>query len=281
MSVPRVRNEPLPSPLVSAPVTPKLIVVTAASSNHFGALRQMLESLRRLQARVECYDIGLTAEEARALPRWGGCVHHRFDYARYPDHLNVNVSAGEYAWKPVIVADVVDRAQAAGDTSDVLWADAGCFFQALQPIADRIKESGGLWVRTSAGVMREWTHPLMFEYLGADPREYAERRNADATLVGFAVGSAPPPARDAVYHGIVVPWRDCALAKDCIAPEGSSRTNHRQDQAVLSYLVHRAGYRFVEDTYRQLGVRTKCDRWFYHYIGFDVPASVYARTCLS
>jgi hypothetical protein len=276
-----IRDEPLPSSMVSSPVTPKLIVVTAEAANHFGARRQMLESLRRLEARVECYDIGLTAQETRALPRWAGCVHHRFDYARYPAHLNVEVSAGEYAWKPVIIAEVIDRARASGDTSDVLWADAGCFFHALQPIADRIHATGGLWVRTSAGVMREWTHPLMFEYLGADPQEYGECPNADATLVGFAVGSAPQPAGNAVYHGIVLPWKDCALAKDCIAPEGSSRRNHRQDQAVLSYLVHRAGYRFVEDTCRELGVRTKCDRWFYHYIGWGVPASVYARTCLS
>ena len=262
-------------------VIPKLIVVTAASSNHFGALRQMLESLRRLGARVECYDIGLTADEARALPRWPGFFYHPFDYAAYPAYLNAAVNAGEYAWKPVIVADVIDRAHAAGDASDVLWADAGCFFHALHPVAERIKDSGGLWVRTSAGVMREWTHPLMFEYLGVDPGAYGERRNADATLVGFAVGSAPAPARDAVYRQIVLPWRTCALARDCIAPAGSSRANHRQDQAVLSYLVHRAGYPFAEDTGRDLGVRTKCDRWFYHYIGFDVPACVYARTCLS
>src|SRR4051794_21537500 len=147
--------------------TSKLIVVTAASSNHWGALRQMLESLRRLEARVECYDIGLTSEEARALPRWQGCVHHRFDYGRYPAHLNVTVNAGEYAWKPVIVADVIERARASGDGSDVLWADAGCFFHALRPMADRIEKCGGLWVRRSAGVMREWTHPLMFRYLHA------------------------------------------------------------------------------------------------------------------
>jgi hypothetical protein len=261
--------------------TPKLIIVTAASSNHFGALRQMLRSLRQLEARVECYDIGLTAEEARALPRWDGCVHHRFDYAAYPAHLDVAVSAGEYAWKPVIVADVIEHARAAGDPSDVLWADAGCFFHALRPMADRIRKSGGLWVRASAGVMREWTHPLMFEYLGVDPHEYGPRRNADATLVGFAVGSAPAPVREAVYREIVRPWRTCALARDCIAPAGSSRKNHRQDQAVLSYLVHRAGYAFAHDSRRELGVRTKCDRWFYHYVGFDVPACVYARTCLS
>jgi hypothetical protein len=262
-------------------VVPKLIVVTAASSNHFGALRQLLESLRLLGARVECYDIGLTAGEARALPRWPGFFYHKFNYAAYPSHLNVEVSAGEYAWKPVIVADVIDRAQAVGDRSDVLWADAGCFFHALEPIAERIKKSGGLWVRSSPGVMREWTHPLMFQYFSVDPLEFGERSNADATLVGFAVGSAEETARAAIYRDVVLPWKRCALAKDCIAPAGSSRMNHRQDQAVLSYLVHRGGYAFAQDTWRDLGVRTKCDRWFYHYIGFGVPACVYSRTCLS
>lgn len=258
-----------------------LTVVTAASSNHFGALRQMLESLRRLDARVECYDIGLTPAELGALPQWDRVVYRRFDYDAYPSYMNVSVNAGEYAWKPVIVADVVERARLEGPPSDVLWADAGCFFQALQPIAARITESGGLWVRSSAGTMREWTHPLMFEYLKVDPTQYADKPNADATLIGFAIGSAPASSREAVYRDIVLPWKACAMDKDCIAPRGSSRENHRQDQAVLSYLIHRAGYRFADDAPDQLGVRCKCDRWFYHYIGFNVPAGLYARTCLS
>ena len=260
---------------------PNLIVVTAASSNHFGALMQMLESLRRLDARVECYDIGLTSQEARALPRWNGLFYHKFDYARHPPHLHVSVNAGEYAWKPVIVAEVVERSRSGPDSSNVLWADAGCYFHALQPIADRIRDTGGLWVRPSPGVMREWTHPLMFDYLGVEPSAYADKLNADATLVGFAIGTADSPAREALYQDIVLPWRTYALVKDCIAPPGSSRANHRQDQAVLSYLVHRAGSPFVRDTPGELAVRCKCDRWFYHYIGFNVPSGLYARTCLS
>lgn len=258
-----------------------LIVVTAASSNHFGALRQMLHSLRRLDARVECYDLGLTAGEANALPRWDGFFYHRFDYAAYPSHMNVAVNAGEYAWKPVIVAEVIERARAAEDASDVLWADAGCYFHALRPIAQRIASTGGLWVRRSPGTMQQWTHPLMFDFLRADPAAYGSKQNADATLVGFAVGSAAPHVREAVYRDVVLPWKTCAMEKDCIAPRGSSRENHRQDQAVLSYLVHRAGYQFAGETRRELNVRCKCDRWFYHVIGFDVPACVYARTCLS
>jgi hypothetical protein len=262
-------------------VSANLIVVTAASSNHYGALGQMLESLRRLDARVECYDIGLTGDEVRALPHWRGVRYHRFDYAAYPSYMNAAVNAGEYAWKPVIVADVVDRALAEPRPPNVLWADAGCFFHAVEPIAARIEESGGLWVRTSAGTMREWTHPLMFEALGADSHAYGDKRNADATLVGLAIGSAPAAAREAVYRDIVVPWKTCALNKDCIAPRGSSRKNHRQDQAVLSYLVHRAGYGFANDEPGKLRVQCKCDRWFYHYIGFNVPPYLYARTCLS
>jgi hypothetical protein len=257
------------------------IIVTAASSNHFGALVQMLESLRRLSARVECYDIGLTPAEARALPRWDGATHRTFDYAVHPPHMRVTVNAGEYAWKPVIIADVIDRVRAQAEARDVLWADAGCFFHAIDPIARRIADTAGLWVRPSAGTMREWTHPGMFEYLRADPVEFGDLRNADATLVGFAVGSAPPERREAVYRDIVAPWKECALVKECIAPHGSSRRNHRQDQAVLYYLVHRAGYPFSADTAETLAVRCKCDRWFYHYIGFGVPPGMYSRTCLS
>jgi hypothetical protein len=262
-------------------VTRTLTVVTASSSNHFGALVQMLKSLAPLPVRVECYDLGLTDAERRSLPQWERATYHTFDYAAYPSFMDVAVNAGEYAWKPVIVADAVERARAEGEGSDVLWADSGCFFHRADTIAHRLAESDGVWVRTSPGTMKQWTHPLTFGYLNADPEEFGPKPNADATLIGFAVGSGGPAARERAYREIVLPWKACAMAKDCIAPPGSSRRNHRQDQAVLSYLVHRAGCRFARDTPRELGVRTKCDRWFYHYIGFDVPACVYARTCLA
>jgi hypothetical protein len=255
-------------------------VVTAASSNHAAPLRYMLESLRRLRARVECYDLGLSAAEVRALPRWAGFLYHKFDYAAHPPHLDVEVNAGEYAWKPAIVAAVVDRLRAANEAEDVLWSDAGSYFHALEPLAARLRASGGLWVRASSGTMRQWTHPATLARLGADPREYADRRNADATLIGFATGSAPAPVRERLYERVIAPWKACALDRDCIAPAGSSRRNHRQDQAVLSYLVHKGGYAFADDTRASIGVRCKCDRWFYRYIGFHVPAPVYARCCL-
>jgi hypothetical protein len=257
-----------------------VIVVTAASSNHFGSLQYLLESLRALDAHVDCYDLGLSDREVGALPRWARLSYRKFDYAAYPPHMRIATNAGEYAWKPAIVAEVIDRVRTSGRPEDVLWADAGSYFHALDPIGERVAASGGVWVRTSSGTMRQWTHSKMFEALTADAAAFADLPNADATLIGFATGSRSVEVRDAIYEDVVMPWKACAMNKGCIAPEGSSRRNHRQDQAVLSYLVHKAGYRFARDTRRQLGVRCKCDRWFYRYIGFHVPASVYARGCL-
>ncbi|KAF9118815.1 hypothetical protein BGW39_000847 [Mortierella sp. 14UC] len=45
-----------------------------------------------------------------------------------------------------------------------------------------------------------------------------------------------------VRDGIMREWVQCARTKECVAPEGSSRANHRQDQAALTYLVKRMGY---------------------------------------
>ena len=74
-----------------------LLVVTGASSNHFGALQQLLGSLRRLDADVVCYDLGLAERERRAIYTWRGLTLRGFDFA---EALS-GVSAGDR----VVVAD--------------------------------------------------------------------------------------------------------------------------------------------------------------------------------
>ena len=59
--------------------------------------------------------------------------------------------------------------------------------------------------------------------------------NCNGAFLGF---SGP----GAAYDRVLVPWERCALDRDCIAPPGSDRSNHRQDQAVLSVLAHEFGY---------------------------------------
>src|SRR5262249_61729136 len=117
-----------------------------------------------------------TAAGGRGRGGGGYFLHQRFAPAGSPPHLDVEVNAGEYAWKPVIVAEVIDRLRAAGESEDVLWSDAGSYFHELEPITARVRGSGGLWLRASSGTMRQWTHPAMFARLGAAPDDYRDRR---------------------------------------------------------------------------------------------------------
>ena len=57
--------------------------------------------------------------------------------------------------------------------------------------------------------------------------------NKAATVV--AVDYKHIHARD-----LIIKWKLCAHKQTIIAPKGSNRTNHRQDQAVLSVLVNQA-----------------------------------------
>lgn len=42
-----------------------------------------------------------------------------FDYSRYPSYMSITIARGEYAWKPIIIKEVVDQFPL------VLWLDAG------------------------------------------------------------------------------------------------------------------------------------------------------------
>jgi hypothetical protein len=38
--------------------------------------------------------------------RYSNFVVEVFDYGLYPDYVNININAGEYAWKPIVIYDV-------------------------------------------------------------------------------------------------------------------------------------------------------------------------------
>ena len=40
-----------------------------------------------------------------------------------------------------------------------------------------------------------------------------------------------------LLKSLILDWRNYSLNKDCIAPSGSSRLNHRQDQSIFQILI--------------------------------------------
>ena len=70
---------------------------------------------------VIVYDLGLHPyERAELEERFPRYRMRRFRYEKYPPHVNLRRDRGQYAWKPIIVWDVLK------DTAGpVCWMDAG------------------------------------------------------------------------------------------------------------------------------------------------------------
>lgn len=210
-----------------------LTLVTGASSSHFKSLLQLLCSIAEHEPDmpVVAYDLGLhpyeRAEVAALFPQYR---LPRFDFRRYPAHVDLGRERGQYAWKPIIVWQVLARV-----AGPVCWMDAGNVLTArLNGIRSALAVRG-FYSPVSKGTINDWTHPGMLDYFGVDAQWAAGRRNLSGACIAFH-------PRNLRALKLAKAWRDGALIKRCIAPRGSSRANHRQDQALLTVLAHRSGF---------------------------------------
>ena len=209
-----------------------MILVTGADWSHGASLRQMLASARRFEPRMRtiAYDLGLTAgQRLRIRMNFPNVELRRFPFKQYPAHLNVRVRAGEYAWKPAIVWRVLKEAR-----KPVCWMDAGnVLVEPLTALRAAVRNSG-FYSPASRGTIADWTHPRMLELFGIDGAWAQDKPNLNGACVAF-----DPASKAAI--ALARKWRDGALDRDCIAPEGADRSNHRHDQALLTLLAHLDG----------------------------------------
>lgn len=212
------------------PEVDKLVIVTGADSSHYKSLRQFLSSLHMHEPDIEVivFDLGLIASQRQCLkddfPR---AELRLFDYSRYPDYFNIRVNAGEYAWKPVILYDTLNEFKCC-----VCWMDAGNLVTKRLFWLRRITKAIGMYSPRSSGLICDWTHPKTIEFLGAS--DVLRKPNLNGACISVCY-------QNSKVRGLVNQWKDCALIRECIAPVGSSRKNHRQDQAVLSVIGHQSG----------------------------------------
>lgn len=207
-------------------------LLTAADASHFRSLLQFLSSMRWFEPAMDVtvYDLGFEPRQAAVLRRkYPGYELIAFPFSEYPPHFDIRVRAGEYAWKPVIVWEAIRRRN-----ERVCWMDSGNVLVARLDGLQRALDFNGFYSPYSPGTIGQWTHPKMLEYLGLGPSWGAGLRNLNGACIAFDPnrGKALELARE---------WRDGAMIKDCIAPAGSDRSNHRQDQALLTVLAYRKG----------------------------------------
>jgi Protein of unknown function (DUF1647) len=227
-----------------------MILVTASDTSHAASLKQFLASVAKYEpgVRVVVYDLGMTRREARSMRRaFPGYEFRKFDYSRHPAHFFVRVNAGEFAWKPAIMWQMLCETQAA-----VCWMDAGnVLTESLGRLRAALSQSG-FYSPRSSGTIADWTHPGMLDYFGCDTQWGKDKVNLNGACVAF-------DPRFERAQGLARKWNEGALIKRCIAPPGSDRSNHRQDQALLSVLAHIDGLAVTSET-EFLGFLVQQDR---------------------
>jgi hypothetical protein len=233
-------------------------LVTGASDNHYKSLINMILSFMKYHKNdpnyvIVVYNLGIEESLWERLinlfGRYSNFVVEVFDYGLYPDYVNININAGEYAWKPIVIYDVFNKYK------DVtLWMDAGnIIINKLDKINELIKKDN-IYSGYSAGNIKQWTHEKTIEYMGGFYNGY------DLTISSCRNGACIGFNYNTDYvKTFVEEYRNYALIKECIAPEGSSRENHRQDQSVFSIMFYKYYIQY------QFDFSMKCDDYFTDY----------------
>lgn len=208
------------------------VIVTGASANHSRSLSQFLDSVTVHEPQTRCvvYDLGLTDEQRDVLLRktaTGPFEYRRFDFAKYPAHFDIRVNTGEYAWKPAIIREI-----AAEHCGQIIWCDAGNILLGPLTMAREAIRRFKIYSPASSGDIERWTHPGCLRAFGIGAgRPILKMQNRNGAFLGF-------DAADAEVRKFIGVYFQCAELKQYIAPPGSSRENHRQDQAVFSILYY-------------------------------------------
>lgn len=218
-------------PYLRFPARGPLHIVTGADTSHFEVLLGLLQSIRRYEpdASVAVWDLGLSDHERVTLSaRFPEVAISTFDYSRYPDFFDIRRDAGGYAWKPTLFVTEVLRQDRV-----TLWLDAGDLLTGRLSWIRRFTRGRGFYSVFSDGNIAKWTHPTVMRRLLVD-EALAQQSNLASGLVAV-------DPQHAKGRALIQEWAELSLDQEAIAPIGSSKANHRQDQALLTVLAHRAG----------------------------------------
>jgi len=228
----------------------KFKVITASDSSHFKSLCQLLDSLTifcRLD-QIVLYDLGLTNTEILEISkRYPFVKTIKFNFDEYPKHVNLKErDAGAYAWKPIIIYNEYQR-----DNLPIIWMDAGNIASQNIQFLKRYIIKKKFYSPYSSGNIQKWTHPDTLLSLEL-PDKYLKKRNLNAALIGLV--------QDKKIYDLVENWYTLALKKEVIIPDGSSKSNHRWDQSLITLLFYiKFNFFFKIKTYKLWGVDIQQD----------------------
>jgi hypothetical protein len=217
-------------------------IITGANDNFILTLLSFIEHYKSIHLNLEnliIYDLGLNKDNLQKVIdviEPDKTIIRTLDYNLYPEHVNLHIYYGmncSYAFKPIAI---YNEAQIFNNIP-ILWLDCACIInkETLKNMLHSIHTYGfycpvGNEENTIESI--ELNHPRTIELLGLSKEEHHKHLQTRLALVCGVLyeTNAGKEILDNWYHS--------CLKKDIVVPEGSSRNNHRQDQTVLSVLMH-------------------------------------------
>lgn len=218
----------------------KVVFVSAASKSHEKSLLQFIDSVAKFEcgATLFIYDLGMTTKTLNVINSYKRHFKidvnlRRFEFKNYPSWVNIkNTNKGEWAWKSLILSSVRDELNDSNVTNNcvLIWNDAGNqLISNIYLLINYIK-TYGFYSSSSDGVIEKWCHPLQLKSLKFSDK-YLRKPMLNGALIGFYLGSNKAME-------LLSKWTKYSLIRHVIAPTGSNRSNHRQDQSLLTILAY-------------------------------------------
>ncbi len=205
-------------------------IITISDTHFFDALTNLLTSIQKYEPSIEVViiDIGLTEKQLVFLKNNFSYKIKKFNFDNFPiffKDYDSDGKLGSYAWKAPALLNEFYKSE-----KNIIYLDAGCELRKSLNSLKFIILKNGFYSPESSNNIEYWTHPQTLKIMKAN-KNLLRKRNFSSGIVGMAIDNE-------INQMIIEDWAKFSQIKDVIAPKGSSRKNHRQDQSILNILVH-------------------------------------------
>lgn len=206
-----------------------MIIITGSCFRHYFSLRQFQNHIQYFinnNDTVYLCNLGLTDKQwrfikSRPLKKKENFKYIDIDLSKYPPHVK---NLQSYAFKAACFKEIIIKNNF---TENIIWLDSATIVYENVRTLDNIIEVNEIYSPYSAETIQKYCHHLTIERMlysnGLDKTMRA------GGCIGIKLSSS-------VGKNFLDDFINYCLKKDVIIPAGSNKSNHRQDQSVLSIL---------------------------------------------
>jgi hypothetical protein len=148
---------------------------------------------------------------------------------------------GWYAWKPLLLLDALGRVD---DRAVVLFIDADTVPIAdMGPIFETAAKDGAMFFAAQGHNNRQWCKRDCLIVMDQDEPKYVDAQAGVARFIAIQRGPWKPLQLLMEWLAYCVNIRATTFDPSVIAPERPGFKEHRTEQAILTNLAHKYGYR--------------------------------------